>query len=170
MRDINEMAKEAGLRDWTCNGKYGCLERFAELVRADEREQALAAPVQLVAFEVGLVEWVGNKLMATPKTTTTAPAAPVQEPVAWAMYQRGRLQSFWLDKGDAYDFEFTTEHQWQPLYTTPPAQPAPVPLTDEQIAELFYASRFAKDEYDSGANKFARAIEAAHGITEKGQP
>ena len=38
MRDINEMAKEAGLRDWTCNGKYGCLERFAELVRADERE------------------------------------------------------------------------------------------------------------------------------------
>ena len=28
-----------------------------------------------VAFEVGLVEWVGNKLMATPKTTTTAPAS-----------------------------------------------------------------------------------------------
>ena len=34
-----------------------------------------AAPVQLVAFEVGLVEWVGNKLMATPKTTTTPPAS-----------------------------------------------------------------------------------------------
>jgi hypothetical protein len=50
--------------------------------------------------------------------------APVQEPVAWAMYQRGRLQSFWLDKGDAYDFEFTSEHEWEPLYTTPPAQPA----------------------------------------------
>jgi hypothetical protein len=32
------MAKEAGLRDWTCSGKYGCLEAFAELVRADERE------------------------------------------------------------------------------------------------------------------------------------
>jgi hypothetical protein len=28
-----------------------------------------------VAFEVGLVEWVGNKLMATPKTTTTPPAS-----------------------------------------------------------------------------------------------
>jgi hypothetical protein len=53
-------------------------------------------------------------------------AAPVQ-PVAWAMYQRGRLQSFWLDKGDAYDFEFTSEHEWKPLYTTSPApQPAPV--------------------------------------------
>jgi hypothetical protein len=28
-----------------------------------------------VAFEVGLVEWVGNKLMATPKVTTTPPAS-----------------------------------------------------------------------------------------------
>ena len=38
MKTITEMAKEAGLRDWTCNGEYGCLERFAALVRADERE------------------------------------------------------------------------------------------------------------------------------------
>ncbi len=35
-------------------------------------------PVQPVAFEVGLVEWVGNKLMATPKVTTTPPAAQRQ--------------------------------------------------------------------------------------------
>jgi hypothetical protein len=38
-------------------------------------KQARSAPVQPVAFEVGLVEWVGNKLMATPKTTTTPPAS-----------------------------------------------------------------------------------------------
>jgi hypothetical protein len=37
-RQVQDMAKEAGLRDWTCNGRYGCLEAFAELVRADERE------------------------------------------------------------------------------------------------------------------------------------
>jgi hypothetical protein len=37
-RQVQDMAKEAGLRDWTCSGKYGCLDRFAELVRADERE------------------------------------------------------------------------------------------------------------------------------------
>ena len=43
-----------------------------------------------------------------------------QKPVAWAMYQKGRLLSFWMDKGDAYDFEFTLEHRWEPLYTTPP--------------------------------------------------
>lgn len=38
-RQVSEMAREAGLRDWTCNGKYGCLEAFAELVRADERNR-----------------------------------------------------------------------------------------------------------------------------------
>ena len=39
---------------------------------------AQPSPVQPVAFEVGLVEWVGNKLMATPKTTTTPPASWVE--------------------------------------------------------------------------------------------
>jgi hypothetical protein len=64
-------------------------------------------------------------LMSLCQEAADALAAPVQEPVAWAMYQQDRLQSFWLDKGDAYDFEFTPEHRWEPLYTTPPAQPAP---------------------------------------------
>jgi hypothetical protein len=45
------------------------------LQAAREALKAMPAPVQPVAFEVGLVEWVGNKLMATPKTTTTAPAS-----------------------------------------------------------------------------------------------
>jgi hypothetical protein len=95
MRDTIDMAREVygAHTEWT-GAPLDRLEQLVALVRADEREQALAAPVQ---------------------------------PVAWAIYQQGRLQSFWLDKGDAYDFEFTTEHQWQPLYTTPPAaQPAPV--------------------------------------------
>jgi hypothetical protein len=45
------------------------------LQAAREALKAMPAPVQPVAFEVGLVEWVGNKLMATPKTTTTAPVS-----------------------------------------------------------------------------------------------
>jgi len=36
-RTIVEMAREAGIRDCTCNGQFGCLDAFAELVRADER-------------------------------------------------------------------------------------------------------------------------------------
>ncbi len=38
-RTIMEMAREAGLRDCTCNGKYGCLERFEAIIRADERNR-----------------------------------------------------------------------------------------------------------------------------------
>jgi len=38
MRDMKDMAREAGIRDCTCNGEFGCLERFAALVAAAERE------------------------------------------------------------------------------------------------------------------------------------
>jgi len=38
-RQVMDMAREVGLRDWTCSGKYGCLEAFAELVRKDERNR-----------------------------------------------------------------------------------------------------------------------------------
>ena len=37
--DIIRMAREAGIRDCTCNGEFGCLERFAALVAAAEREK-----------------------------------------------------------------------------------------------------------------------------------
>ena len=39
MRTIIEMAREAGIRDCTCDGTRGCLEAFAALVRADERDR-----------------------------------------------------------------------------------------------------------------------------------
>ena len=35
--DVLRMAREAGMQDCTCNGTLGCLERFAELVRADSQ-------------------------------------------------------------------------------------------------------------------------------------
>ena len=38
MKTIIEMARQAGIRDCTCDGTRGCLEAFAALVRADERE------------------------------------------------------------------------------------------------------------------------------------
>jgi hypothetical protein len=62
-------------------------------------------------------------------------AQPEQEPVAWSMFKRGRLESFWMDKGDAYDYEFTSEHEWKPLYTTPP-QRQWVGLTDEERQDI----------------------------------
>jgi hypothetical protein len=35
---VSKLAREAGIRDCTCNGTKGCLDRLIELVRADERE------------------------------------------------------------------------------------------------------------------------------------
>ena len=36
---IMELAREAGIRDCTCSGAFGCLEAFAKLVREDERAE-----------------------------------------------------------------------------------------------------------------------------------
>ena len=33
-----DMAREAGIRDCTCSGEFGCLEAFAKLVAQHERE------------------------------------------------------------------------------------------------------------------------------------
>jgi hypothetical protein len=80
----------------------------------------------------------------------TALTQPAQEPVAWLMYKGTHKDSFWLDKGDAYNFEMTPEHRWEPLYTTPPQRPW-VGLTDEEI----------EDCVEMGIQKTCRAIEAA---------
>ena len=99
------------------------------------------------------------------------PAQPQQEPVAWALYQRNLLLSFWMDKGDAYDFEFTSEHRWEPLYTSPPAQEFTCstglchyrkPLTDEQVSAIWKA--VPNQALYEAVMVFTRAIEAAHGI------
>lgn len=39
MKTIIEMAREAGIRDVTCDGTRGCLEAFAELVRAEAQAE-----------------------------------------------------------------------------------------------------------------------------------
>jgi hypothetical protein len=41
--DIASMAREAGIRDCTCNGEFGCIERFADLVAAHERKACAKA-------------------------------------------------------------------------------------------------------------------------------
>ena len=51
-----EMAREAGLRDCTCDGKKGCLERFAALVAEKERERFSLECIDLVAMYGGPVD------------------------------------------------------------------------------------------------------------------
>jgi hypothetical protein len=96
--------------------------------------------------------------------------ASVQEPVASAAYDmvdrflRNNLSS------DADYAEYSAA--LDALYTTPPAQPAPVQPTNEQIDAAVRA--WFENPIVAGQRPFKKrmlaAFEAAHGITEKGQP
>jgi hypothetical protein len=67
MKTVIEMAREAGIRDCTCDGKLGCLERFAELVRADERARMAEKPAQQEP-----VAWTLTEELEKRETTTRA--------------------------------------------------------------------------------------------------
>lgn len=78
---------------------------------------------------------------------------PQQEPVAWRAW-------FDADNGARWLFSLWPEEErldveWQPLYTSPPAQRKP--LTNEQIERIY--TRYGGDMMNC-----ARAIEHAHGI------
>jgi hypothetical protein len=96
----------------------------------------------------------------TPLTVPAAQVLAVQEPVIQ------RVMSRLADLLDEDQFK-EIEGMVVVAGCTPPTQPAaPVPLTDEQIdsAWLLNGGGLAANRYYD----FARAIEAAHGITEKG--
>jgi hypothetical protein len=78
------MTKDEALKlakAWFERNTYG--DEAVEVYEAIEQALAAFTVQEPVAIEVDVVEWVGGKLMATPKTTTTPPAvqpALVQEP------------------------------------------------------------------------------------------
>ena len=94
------------------------------------------------------------------KKITTSPAQPafVQEPL---MEPEGKCKECLTYNG----------HQDGCSHATPPAQPAPVPLTDEQVDAATKA--WFENDIVAGRNPFEKrmraAFAAAHGIT-KGQP
>jgi hypothetical protein len=131
-------------------------------------KQALAAPVQEpVAWMtqarnfVHVMEFTEAeaKLYGWIPVYTTPPAAQpaVQEPLMVDIHPPATQRDRWM-----YDQGRLAERDPR-SHPTPPAQPA-VPLTDEQIRATALSLR-----NDFTWEEFARAIEAAHGIT-KGQP
>jgi hypothetical protein len=85
------------------------------------------------------------------------------EPVAWMVYAKGSRRYFTL----TFDLNKVPEiyigGEAVPLYTTPPQRPSRSdikPLTEEQLIDLWPSLIMHQHTY-----AFARAIEAAHGIT-----
>ena len=89
-----------------------------------------------------------------------------QEPVAYINIEERKLE--WAYKYMSWDTPTVINLPKIPLYTTPPQRN---PLTDEQIAEMWLeilGSTPPSGIHEDGLQpwRFARAIEAAHGIKE----
>jgi hypothetical protein len=116
---------------------------------AADHLDALAAPPAPAAFEVGLVEWVGNKLMATPKTTTTAPAS-------WMEMVTANLVREGVNKHKAREL---AEHFYG---LAPASQRQWVGLTDEEIFSVLgnLQRKYNGPPTEDSRVVFAQAIEA----------
>jgi hypothetical protein len=113
-----------------------------------------AMKLALEAWDTGL-----DKRPAMEALRTAIAEAEKQEPVAW-MDEFGNVFPLGAQRGPKY-----LNEPMKPLYTTPPAQPAQrQPLTEEEIMQTWEGViKYAPGEVR--LKDFARAIEAAHGIT-----
>ena len=95
-------------------------------------------------------------------------AQPEQEPVAWRGYNWGHSPDDWVYRDfDDPILDGNGNNVGQPLYTTPPHRK---PLTDVTIwntyKNLWMFHPAEEPRLAGDVLKFARAIEAAHGIKE----
>jgi len=155
MKTTIDMAREAGA-DTLMYWDIEKLKRFEALVLANKRAAPVQEPVawtdeqlQMLNFLYGAGEWDGlwfdqkhpakkgafwwrsdlRRLFTAPPAAQPAPVQPVQEPVAWMYpddYERMTTSEtfctvYSVEVGSATRGESTIA-----LYTTPPAQPAPV--------------------------------------------
>jgi hypothetical protein len=136
----------------------------------------------LDAYDVGRAITAIKQVRALDKKAENARELGLDyEPVAWSDTKQSELNDWFLSLPTERQ-AVLLEDKWMLAgavflagKSTPPA-PAPVPLTDEQIDALWepaYRSVSRGGVFTpsstEGKRAFARAIEAAHGITEKGQ-
>jgi hypothetical protein len=96
-------------------------------------------------YSVGYSEGYQAGWNAAMDATPPAQLAPAQ-PVAWVNHGENRIT-----RATGWD-------GYGALYAAPPAQPAPVPLTDEQISAI--GSKIFPSTWNPRHVEFARAIEA----------
>jgi len=142
MKKIIEMAREAGIRDCTCDGTRGCLERFAALVRADEREKVIAEfteaeqePVAWADLQKKAQQIVESKFLwkrfidgtplandiacwmadfARQYTAPPLPVQPEQEPVAWEQFHEHLVEHNFCPRCGKRTADLTTIHTCTP--------------------------------------------------------
>jgi hypothetical protein len=180
---IKELAEQAGLvcesngNIYALTNDLNCLERFAELVRQDEREAWRNAAIRLgeelssvgpdCYYDMTAKQWLDWALDQQPKGKNSLPAAPQaekQEPVAW-MYVNvdGECEQIEYGACDYDDPSITF------LYTAPPRKEW-VGLTFEEVNEIrkdifqkyqkaLLVTRDVTSENDYSAFNFYRAIE-----------
>ena len=153
---------------------------------SDEPTPCLHAHIQTWRFEDSAE--VAGMWSCTDCGRRFEPVAAAQtgaEPVAWQERQAKRMSngkvtewSGWYEskaRSSATALAAECDHipyEWRPLYAAPTAQPAPLParepLTDWQVDKLLDRERMkwkTSPPTHEFAAAFARAIEAAHGIT-----
>ena len=128
-----------------------------------------AAQQALEALSLALsdVDWRANSptqpvIHKAHTALEAALAEPVQEPVAWMVYTLDG-QSVCVTDNPA---DFTDEHRVLPLFTAPPQRK---PLTEEEIDALFHDwNAHCYGSPVESHRRFARVVEAAHGIKDQG--
>jgi hypothetical protein len=119
---------------------------FDKLVEDTLRTAIEAAEKQELVTKEGQLRAMKNELWNTP------PAAPVQEPIAWATTVGSYAHVSWGKERPDYPIRYEV-----PLYTTPPeAQRQWVGLTDEEIDAIWDAVITPSNHI----REFVRAIEA----------
>ena len=90
--------------------------------------------------------------------------AQTQEPVAWGVFE-GNLHDMFFSPSEAQEMADLkgTHAEVRPLYTAPPQRQ---PLTDEEVIKLKMEGRDLEFVNMTALHRFARAIEASHGIKE----
>jgi hypothetical protein len=153
-----ELAEQAGLmctEDVNADGAAGILlwfkkfdlERFAELVRQDEREAC--AKHRFDTPESHIVKW---SIPVDPNNFGEPLAQPEQEPVAWVTgYKNGHCVIALIGGNTIFQTGLA-------LYTAPPKREW-VGLTDLEVRNLFKDVDWVNEDF--GHLAFYRAIEAA---------
>ena len=125
-------------------------------------DRAIAKYTSLDAICQDLQEKTYTQAMRIAELEAKLAEAEKQEPVAWQWRRKDKAWS--LDNTfNSEVYPTTLDSEVRPLYTHP--QPKREPLTDEQILRFLSRIDECAVRLPRGLREFARAVEAAHGIT-----